>query len=167
MFKHWVSVAPFDFFADQGVEDIRPFFYQAMTEIGMYGYRVKPWADYIDYPDNLKFDFTMPKGHRAVFHPETMLNIDRWLKERGNNMLYIYGQNDPWSATSVVTGNGTNAVKMVNPGGDHTTRIKSFPAPMRDSIVHTLERWLDLQIELPCSGGGKPKDAASYMFEVL
>ncbi|MDX9852550.1 MAG: S28 family serine protease [Tenuifilaceae bacterium] len=167
LFKHWVSVAPFDFFADQGVADIRPFFYQAMTEIGMYGYRVKPWANYIDYPDNLKFDFTMPKGHRAVFHPETMLNIDRWLKERGNNMLYIYGQNDPWSATSVVTGSATNAVKMVNPGGDHTTRIKSFPAPMRDSIVHTLERWLDLQIERPSSGGGNPKDAASYMFEVL
>jgi len=146
LFKHWATVASFDFIEDKGVDDVRPFFYQAMTEIGMYGYQTDTWNNYLNDSTSITFEFTMPEGHKAIFDPEPMRKVNEWVQRKGNNMLYIYGENDPWSATAVEIGPKTNAVKFVNPGGDHTTRIKSFPPELRDSIYVQLEDWLELNI---------------------
>jgi hypothetical protein len=89
----------------------------------------------------------MPEGVKEEFNPQLMQNINEWLQKEGDYMLYIYGEDDPWSATSVVPSDSTNAVKMVNPGGSHRTRIKSFPGEMKDSIYDVLETWLDLKIQ--------------------
>jgi len=156
LFLQWKMVNPFTFFDEEDIEKTRPFFYQAMTEIGMYGYKVKPFAKYLKDTSNITFTFAMPTGHKAKFNSEAMKDIDSWLKVKGNNMLYIYGGNDAWSSTQVDPGNKTNAVKMVNPGGSHATRISSFPTEMRDSIYTVLEKWLnvDLSSNKHHSGGG-------------
>jgi len=146
LFKHFELLNTFTFFEEKETDNVRPFFYQAMTEIGMYGYEVAPFKEYLKDKSNITFDFTMPKGHKAVFNPEVMKDINVWLRDSGNYMLYIYGQNDAWSSTAVDPGNKTNAVKMVNPNGSHSSRIKSFPMAMQDSIYHVLGRWLDMKL---------------------
>lgn len=146
LFKHLKVINPFTFFEEKSIESIRPFFFQAMTEIGMYGYEIKPFQKYLKDTVNIIFDFTMPKGYKANFNSETMRDVDAWLKEQGNNMLYIYGQNDAWSATAVNPGKKTNAVIMFNPGGSHSTRIKHFPAELRDSIFTVLEKWMEVDL---------------------
>jgi len=154
LFYHWKMVNPFIFFDEGDIEKTRPFFYQAMTEIGMYGYQVKPFSKYLKDASNITFTFAMPVGHKAVFNPETMKDIDAWIKQSGNNMLYIYGQNDAWSSTAVEPGNKTNAVKMVNPNGCHASRISSFPVEMQDSIYTILEKWLDVDLSVKKHRGG-------------
>lgn len=146
LFAEFQHVNPFTFFEDKSVEDVRPFFFQAMTEVGMYGYRIEPFRQYLRDTADVLFDFTMPRGWPARMNPETMLAVDRWVRTQGHNMLYIYGENDPWSATAVTLEPGTNAVKMVNPGGSHSTRIKSFPPAMRDSILTVLGQWLQMDL---------------------
>ncbi len=146
VFNHWARVASFDFIEDNGVWESQPFFYQAMTEIGMYGYEVESWSDFLADTANITFDFTMPKGHAAVFNPESMQKVNQWIQTEGNYMLYIYGEYDPWSATAVVPGFDTKSAIFFNPKGDHTTRIYSFPAAMQDSIYDILENWLDLKL---------------------
>ena len=116
----------------------------------MYGYRVKPFSRYLSDTANITFSFAMPRGHRAIFNASAMSDIDRWVKDSGSYMLYIYGQNDAWSATAVDPGRKTNAVKMVCPGGSHSSRIKDFPPELQDSIYKVLGRWLDLK--LPANG---------------
>jgi hypothetical protein len=166
LYLHWKMINPFIFFDDEDIEKTRPFFYQAMTEIGMYGYQVKPFGKYLKDTSNIIFSFAMPAGHKASFHPEIMKDIDKWVKESGNNMLYIYGENDAWSATAVDPGNKTNAVKMVNPSGSHGTRILSFPVEMQDSIYTVLEKWLnvDLSAKKHRAGGSM---AAKNLFPIL
>jgi len=156
LFLQWKMVNPFTFFDEEDIEKTRPFFYQAMTEIGMYGYQVKPFSKYLKDTANITFSFAMPEGHDVKFNAETMKDIDSWLKESGNNMLYIYGQNDAWSSTAVDPGSKTNAVKMYNPGGSHSSRIHSFPNEMQDSIYTVLEKWLDVDLSSKkhqCGGG--------------
>lgn len=48
-------LTPFSFFEENEVDKVRPFFYQAMTEIGMYGYRVKPFSRYLSDTANITF----------------------------------------------------------------------------------------------------------------
>ena len=150
LFNELCLIDPFSFFEEKEIENVRPFFYQSMTEIGMYGYEVEPFKKYLKDKSNVTFDFAMPKGHKAVFHPEVMQDINTWLRDSGNYMLYIYGQNDAWSSTAVDPGNKTNAVKKINPGGSHASRIISFPTEMQDSIYHVLGRWLGMK--LPADG---------------
>ena len=168
LFLHWKMINPFTFFNEADIENTRPFFYQAMTEIGMYGYNVKPFGKYLKDTANITFSFAMPEGHGKVkYNFETMKDIDSWIKASGNNMLYIYGQNDAWSSTAVDPGGKTNAVKMYNPGGSHASRINSFPNEMQDSIYTVLEKWLDVDLSSrkhkPCGGSNTPKQ----MFQIL
>lgn len=154
LYLHWKMINPFTFFDEEDIEKTRPFFYQSMTETGMYGYQVKPFSKYLKDTSNIIFSFAMPKGHHEKYNPETMRDIDSWLKVNGNNMLYIYGGNDPYTALSVTLGDKTNAVKMVNPGGSHRTRIYSFPNEMQDSIFTVLEKWLNVDLSSKKHQGG-------------
>jgi hypothetical protein len=167
LFYHWVMVNPFTFFDDYDIENTRPFFYQSMTETGMYGYQVKPFSKYLKDTSNIIFTFAMPKGYSPKFNPGAMKDIDSWIKDSGNYMLYIYGQNDAYTSLAVDPGNKTNAIRMINPGGSHTTRISSFPPMMQDSIYTALEKWLnvDLSSKKHQSGGGSV--SSKYIFPIL
>ncbi len=78
--------------------------------------------------------------------------------------MYVYGENDPWAATAVVPSKKTNAISMVNPKGNHRTRIKSFPDDMKDSIYTILESWTGEKIVREKSlGVGNPEE----IFEIL
>ncbi len=167
LFYHWKMIDPFTFFDEEDIEKTRPFFYQAMTETGMYGYQVKPFSKYLKDTANITFSFAMPAGHKEKFNPESMKDIDSWIKKSGNNILYIYGQNDAWSSAAVDPGNKTNAVKMVNPDGSHKTRIKSFPDEMQDSIYTVLEKWLDVDLSSKKHSGGGGSVGAKYLFPIL
>jgi hypothetical protein len=78
------------------------------------------------------------------FDSSAMRDIDNWLKKKGDRMMYIYGEVDPWTAAAFEPSENTSAVKMINPGGNHTTQILTFPDYMRDSIYRVLEDWLDI-----------------------
>lgn len=146
LFSHWKEVEPFSFFSEQSIARILPFFYQSLTEIGMYGYNIEPFRSFLPDTSNITFHFTLPKGIKVAFDSAKMRDINRWVRDSGNYILYIYGQNDAWSATAVDPGKKTNAVKMVCPNGSHKTRIDSFPKPLRDSIKTVLESWLNIAI---------------------
>lgn len=146
LYDYWTSVAGFSFIEENSMEPTRPFFYQAMTEIGMYGYEIEPFKKYLDDTANIRFDFSMPKGVEYSYNPKPMNDISNWLADSGDYMLYIYGEYDAWSATAVEPSENNNAVIMFNPEGTHTTRIRSFPENMQDSIYHTLEKWLEIDL---------------------
>lgn len=147
VFNHLIRVADGSFFEKGNISYNRPFFYQALTEIGMYGYEIEPFKAYLQDTNNITFEHTLPEGMTVEFDSTVMQDVSAWLKKEGNNMLYIYGEYDAWSATSFSPDESTNAVKMVNPRGSHRTRIQSFPEPMRDSIYNVLEKWLDVEIK--------------------
>lgn len=146
MFDHWKSIAPFSFFDDKPLTSDQLFTYQALTQLGFYDYDITPFKKYLHDTKNVTFDYKMPKGVEATYDPEPMKDVNEWLQKHGNNMLYIYGEYDPWGSTGVNPSAQTNAVKMVNPKGNHRTRIKSFPPDMQDSIYRVLESWLHLKI---------------------
>jgi len=164
LFKNYLSVNPISFFADADVEYNRPFFYQALSEIGMYGYEIEPFKQYLEDTANITFEFTLPEGVQVSFDASAMRDVSQWVKSEGNYMLYIYGQNDAWSATAVEPSATTNAVKMVNPGGCHGTRIKTLPPEMQDSVYKVLENWLGVGIQRKVNVGGS---SSQELFEIL
>lgn len=148
LLDHLIKVAGFDLFSEADVKYYEPFQYQAYTEIGYYNYRTADFADLLKAaPPNASNRILAPQNVPLTFRPEVMRDVHEWIQTEGNNMLFIYGELDTWSASAVETGGKTNAVKVVQKGGSHKTRINTLPEPGRELALSTLEQWLDMKIE--------------------
>ena len=146
MFAHFGAVVPFSLYTDSGIARFRPFFYQAASELGYYGYRTEHLQDLLQAVPNPDNHIFTPPNSMPVYRPEVMQDIRNWLVHQGNNIIYIYGELDSWSGAGIVPGPETNALRMVNPGGHHATRIADFSPEDQAKIFQTLEVWLDMKV---------------------
>jgi hypothetical protein len=147
LFKHLVRVSGMDFFDEISLKPSLAFYHQALTEIGMYSYEVEPFKPYIQYENDLTFDHVFPNEPIREFNGESMIKVNKWLQTGAEKMLFIYGEWDTWTATSVDLKGNTKCKKFVNPKGSHGTRIRNFPPEMKSEIIKTLEEWLEMPIE--------------------
>ncbi len=135
---NWVSV--------EGISGLQAFFYQALTEIGFYGYDHSEFEGCIEALDKQTFDFTCPEGVDCVYDPKPMEKVDNFVRHHGENMIFIYGEWDPWSAPAVQITGKTNSFKVVKPQGSHGTRIRNLPEDQRQQVLNALGEWLDCEI---------------------
>ena len=147
LFEHLKTVVPFYYYSDTGIKNLQPFFYQAYTELGYYSYDITDFKDLLIYVTDPTNKIFTPPNAEIVYICATMHDINNWLQTEGNNILYIYGELDTWSATSVQLIGRTNAIKMVKKGGAHSTRIRHFKGEEKERIYSTLENWLGLTIQ--------------------
>jgi hypothetical protein len=143
MIEHLDKVADISWVSDQNAEKYRPFFYEAMKQIGMYGYDISPFKNITVFDKNPDFAFTLPKGAKEGFDPSLVNSVDCFIRHRAKNMMFIVGGSDPWGATSVNLSYQNNLVKFVKPYGSHRTRINNLPSGMRQKAVDLLKKWLE------------------------
>lgn len=146
LFENLIKCSSFDNFSDQGIKPISPFFYQAYSQIGYYGYDISNLKDLLKAVKEPTSKIFVPKGSNPVFDCSIMQNVNIWIQKHGNNMVFIYGGNDTWSATAIELTGETNSIKMVKKGGSHRTRIRSFNDTDQKYIINKLEKWLDYKI---------------------
>lgn len=142
MIQHLNKVAGIDWISNQGIKRLQPFFYQALSEIGFYGYDISPFKGVVSFDKNPVFDFTAPEGMKVNYNPVPMQNIDQFIRHDATNMIFIYGENDPWSSTSVDLTYSNNLIKIIKPGGSHLTRLKNLPEKDYNYVMQTLNEWL-------------------------
>jgi hypothetical protein len=133
-------------YADAGVQYFAPFQYQAYTELGYYTYDITPFKDLlveVKDPSNRIF---APQGVDLTYRCETFQAIDRWLRNEAENMILIYGGDDPWTASSPQLTGRTNALKMVKKGGSHGTKIRDLDRDQQEIVSTALESWMGKRI---------------------
>lgn len=143
-FKVFVDAAGYDFFSDQGIESMIPFFWQAMNEMGFYWYDTEPFEEYLteDFSD---FSFAIPKGTKANYKKRLSKKVAKWLKNKGNNMIYVYGGYDAWSSTAAQIGDKTNAIKLIKPKGSHATRLYLFDEETQNRVYSQIKEWINIE----------------------
>ncbi|MDX2359292.1 MAG: S28 family serine protease [Crocinitomicaceae bacterium] len=145
---HLLKVAGVSFFEIKGVDNNRPFFWAALTEMGIYGYEHEPFKEYLSQQSTYLFDFTFPKGENQEFDPAPMKRVNDFIQANAETMIFIYGELDTWSATAVelsseATSRGLK--KYVLEGGHHGTRIRHFSKREQDDIIETLSEWIGIE----------------------
>ena len=127
-----------------------PFFVQAARELGYYGYDLEQFAEYKDYlrinsTEGYLQKLVLPQttGQNFDFDPYIYDKVSQFIAtNKKAKMIYIYGEDDPWSAPMVSDPHTDNIKVFVNPGGCHSTRIASFPEDTRKEITDLLTKWL-------------------------
>jgi len=132
-----------EFAIDRGA----PYYYQAFTEEGLEASSTAHLSDLLITNQTDILALFHDRGVYPVYAPTTMNDIYNWVINSGNNMIFIYGGNDPWTAGAVELTGATNAIKVVNPGDNHSVFINELPGADRDLVITALEEWLDLEIE--------------------
>jgi hypothetical protein len=95
-----------------------------------------------DYPNTV----FAPQDADLTFDPTFMEDIKKWLLIHGNNIIYIYGENDPWSAPHLEYLGATNAKIFWVKNGNHYSFIQTLSEAQRDEVLATLAVWLGVTI---------------------
>lgn len=146
IYHHLFGVSGYGFFEESAVNDLQPYFWAALTEQGIYGYKTAPFKEYLsDDTDVYTFDWAFPEGITKAFNPKPMQELKQYLDKDAKNILFIYGEKDAWSATAVDLAKKAykrGLYKFVHPEGDHKTRIKSFDTEKQKTIYTIIDNWV-------------------------
>lgn len=82
---------------------------------------------------------------RHPYDPGFDKKINEWIATKGNNILYIYGGRDTWSACKADFTDKVNAKRFMVPGANHyLARIKNMPPAMQQEFGEALKRMTGL-----------------------
>lgn len=148
IFDALVPITDLMWFSDRGLRQFLPHYYQAITEMGYYGYDVKPFSKYLPDKAPITYDFALlPYGLDTTFNPKTLPFLHDFVQNRGDHILYIYGELDTWTATGVTKITGpADAMVAILKGNYHGSTIRAFPEEERNRIYAKLSEWLGFTV---------------------
>ncbi|MBO4557796.1 MAG: aminopeptidase [Bacteroidales bacterium] len=122
-----------------------PFFVMAAKELGYYGYDVEPFKDLltIDSAKGYLHRIFLPEEAQNVkFNRRLSRKMDRFLRRNKCNIVFIYGQYDPWSAVRAGDRHSSTNHIFIDPAGSHRARIGTFDEETQAEIKEIIAGWL-------------------------
>lgn len=123
-----------------------PFNVQAMREIGYYGYDMEPFKDLltIERTEGYMRRVMIPAPLQYIeFDTSLYEKVNKFLADEDVPMIFIYGENDPWTATGMTWLKGKkNMHVFVEPGGSHRARVATMPEKTQKQIKNILVDWM-------------------------
>lgn len=132
------------FLDDDALHYYAPYFYQSATELGSPAY---PQAHLLDLnggepiPDRV--ENYPPFGVPKPFNAERMPQVHEWVENEAQRILFIYGQNDPWTAGAYTPNTNGDSHLFTVPGGNHGSNISALPEPERTNATQILTGWMN------------------------
>lgn len=131
---------------DQGIEYYTPYYYQAGTQMGSPDYESPLLDDVRKYPGLNTPRTYVPRDIPMKFDRRAMKDIDRWVRSNASRMLFVNGQNDPWSAEPFTVGKGTEDSHVyVAPGANHGANIAKLNEDDRAAATSALLKWAGVE----------------------
>ncbi|MEF9985639.1 MAG: S28 family serine protease [Bacteroidales bacterium] len=156
MFNALVRASGPDYFAEGS--DTAPFFVQAATELGYYGYDATAFKGLLTITDTKGYlnKLFVPQSQTFKFNDYLYKKVSGFLEKTNSKMMFIYGQYDPWSSVMPVApvkneelkakGKGRNTmVLFIKPGGSHSSRISNLPNNDKEAAINQLKEWLEIK----------------------
>ena len=83
----------------------------------------------------------MTAGIDFEFDEHAMGDIADWVATEGSELMFIYGEYDPWTAGAFDLGNARDSFRLFVAGGNHGADIEQLSADDRELAFAALERW--------------------------
>ncbi|GGM06753.1 S28 family serine protease [Dactylosporangium sucinum] len=127
---------------DQGIEPYIPYYFQASYQLGYPEISLPHLARLQRYRGQDRAQSYIPRSIVPRFQPFAMGDIDLWVRLSGRQLLFVYGQNDPWGAEPFRLGPGTrDSLSYVAAGANHGANIALLTAPESATATAAVRRW--------------------------
>lgn len=142
----WSKKHGFSVYQDEtlGTNGTGPYYRQAATQLGWADLKFKHLKDVRNHPDIYQPNSVLPEAMRGSYNNRTIADVDHWVKTRGQRMMFIYGENDPWSAEKF-TPSHRDSYRYEAPGSNHGASIAKLPPADQTEAVATIKRWADVK----------------------
>jgi hypothetical protein len=160
LFMFLDQISGVEFSDDASTAAFEAYFYQAYAQLGSPGtaavrgdtapaqlepFRMFTEADFVG---------TLPLGVPVPVHdPAAMQDIDNWVQTEGSNLIFVYGEWDPWSGGKFRLGAATDSLLLVGAEGTHGTSLRDLAAADREAAFAKLAAWTGVT---PVSMSAKP-----------
>jgi hypothetical protein len=126
--------------ADPRIAQFDAYYYQAYFQLG-YPDSSVPYLDaYLMYAD-ADYAGALPTAQPIYDGGVAMTDIDQYVRESGDRLIFIYGQWDPWTGGTFDLGNATDSLLVTQAEGTHGSRISRLAPADRDAVLAKLEAW--------------------------
>ena len=134
-----ISVASY---GDADLTDFLPYYHQSASQLG-YPIDDESYLVGLMFPGQDTAAAYIPASvPRPTYDGgAAMHDVQTWPAASGLRMMFIYGQNDPWSAGQVELGNAVDSYKYIAPGGNHGSSIASLASGEATTAADTVRRW--------------------------
>ncbi|MEV6953174.1 S28 family serine protease [Streptomyces sp. NPDC051183] len=135
------AISGFSAYADQGLETYVPYYYQAGTQLGSPDIKQPHLGSLSRYGYQPPRNF-VPRDIPMTFKPAAMADVDTWVRNNANQMLFVYGQNDPWGAEPFHLGyNVRDSYVMTAPGANHGANVAKLLDGERTLATAKILQW--------------------------
>ncbi|WP_433016874.1 S28 family serine protease [Kribbella sp. CA-294648] len=139
------QISGWSFYSDEGTAGFLPYYYQASEQLNWPDVASKTtWLKgLLRYREAGDAPAAVPDSIEPKHQPFAMMDVDLWLKMSGQRMLFVYGENDPWSAEKFEPGPGTKDSHWYTvPNGNHGSNINALPTEQRAEATQILQKWM-------------------------
>lgn len=98
---------------DVSMQAFDPYYAQAALELGNYTVNLVPLSDLLHHAETYKTATYVPGTFHLAFRPEPMHDVATWVKSDATQMLFVYGEYDPWSAAAYEVPDGQDATRQI------------------------------------------------------
>jgi hypothetical protein len=137
-------------FSDSGLAAYGPYYHQAATQLGYPRPFEAPIADLLRHPGTDIAEEYVPRGAPFAWDGQAMPDVQSWVSQQGERLLFIYGGFDPWTAAAYELGGASarDSHLFTVSGGNHGARIQQLPVAERDRAISLLKGWTN-RLSLP------------------
>lgn len=145
LFDHLKKKSDISYVADQSWHGMKPFFYQAYTELGYYAYTTNELHGLINTfeDDTISSCLFAPGGRSLNFNEKAITDVMLSLKNNQPEIMAIVGDDDPWGATALPENTIPNTIVVRKLKGNHRTRINNLPENQKEKVLSQLNEWIN------------------------
>ncbi|MFJ2175812.1 S28 family serine protease [Streptomyces sp. NPDC087851] len=156
------SISGFSFYTDQGLEPYTPYYYQAGTELGSPTIKLPHLGKLSRYGYQAPRNF-VPRAIPMRFNPLAMPAVDSWVRHHAQQMLFVYGQNDPWGAEPFRLGKGArDSYVYVAPGANHGANVAGLVPDQQTKATARILEWAGVAPAAVQADAAKAKPLAPF-----
>ncbi|MCP3819597.1 aminopeptidase [Streptomyces sp. A3M-1-3] len=135
------AISGFSFYTDQGLAQYTPYYYQAGTELGSPDIKQPHLKGLSRYGYQPPRNF-VPRDIPMRFKPWVMDDVDSWVRQHAKQMLFVYGENDPWGAEPFRLGKGArDSYVFTAPGANHGANVAGLVADQKAKATAEILQW--------------------------
>ncbi|WP_329113052.1 S28 family serine protease [Streptomyces sp. NBC_01353] len=119
---------------------VGPYYRQAATQLGWADLKFTHLRDVRRYPGLYQPNSLLPAELRGAYDNGATRDVDHWVRTRGERMMFVYGQNDPWSAEKFKPSKHDSQL-YVAPNTNHSALVSKLTPGDRAAAEATIRRW--------------------------
>ena len=149
--QYLLDIVGLDFYSDASMSAFASHYYQSATEMGYYAFETKEFEGLLKHlptEPHPSAAFT-PDKMPVEFDGELTNKVAAWAQNDADQIVYINGALDTWSATAVPEAERDNALWFFMDGEHHASaRIKNMSKSEKAKLSEKLSEWLEEEVSV-------------------